>query len=97
MEWICSKCGWIWDSVWQFFYVDKKKYCLACEHELPEKEQDKGEFKRMKQPDPEPEPEPEPEPLTCPCNNKTYQSLTKLKAHHKTKGHKAWESKQTGN
>ena len=68
---------------------------MACEHELPEKERDKGEFKRMKQPDPEPEPEPE--PLTCPCNNKTYQSLTKLKAHHKTKGHKAWESKQTVN
>ena len=97
MEWICSKCGWIWDAVWQFFYVDRQKYCLACEHELPDNKKEQGEFKRMKQPKPAPEPEPEPEPapdpLTCPCNNKTYKTMASLKAHRKTKGHKVWEEK----
>jgi len=28
----------------------------------------------------------------CPCNDKAYPSQTALKAHQKTKAHKAWET-----
>ena len=90
MSWICSQCDSEWDPMWQFFYLTKKKYCIACETELTDDQRELGEFKRMKQP--EPEPEPEPEPLTCPCNNKTYASLSKLKLHQKTKGHVKWSN-----
>ncbi len=82
MSWTCSKCDSEWDNVWQFFYVNKNKLCLACETELTDEVREKGEFKKVKQQ--------EKEDLLCPCNNKIYSTLAKLKTHQKTKGHLKW-------
>ena len=48
MPWTCSVCESEWDNVWQFFYVNKKKLCLACETDLTDEVREKGEFKTLK-------------------------------------------------
>jgi len=42
-------CNSEWDVVWQYFSLDKKKYCLACETDLSEQDRGRGGFKRLKQ------------------------------------------------
>ena len=91
MSWTCAECKWEWDNVWQFFYIDDKKLCLACETDLTIEDREKGEFKKIKQQQQKQQVKIE-TCLTCPCNNKTYATLAKLKAHKKTKGHLTWEN-----
>jgi hypothetical protein len=82
MSWTCSECRWEWDTVWQFFYIDHRQLCLACETDLTDEDRERGEFKRLKQK--------QTNCLTCPCNGKTYATLAKLNTHAKTKGHQKW-------